>query len=94
VAEIPARTPVSEKVFEAIFARLKNQKLTPAMLGLRRGSRPTEIIFKTCEGEVPCQVKEDDLFFIFETASGRNDLCTPKLELLKELCPDPQSDFA
>ena len=93
MTEIPPRVPVSEKVFEAIFNQLEKQNLTPGMKGVRRGTKPAEIIFKTSEGEIPCQVKQDDLFIIFETPSGRNNFCAPKEELLRELFDDSQSDF-
>jgi len=58
---------------------------TPQMLGVRKSEKPAELIFSTSEGEIPCQVKEDDMFIFFETPSGQNDFCAIKRDLLEEL---------
>ena len=79
------RLPVSEELFEAIINHLKRHKLTPKMLDLRKGENPSEIIFLTSEGEVKCQVREDDLFIIFEMPSSQNNLGLIKHRFFKEL---------
>jgi hypothetical protein len=85
VPNVPARQPVSDELLESVICRLKRQKPTPKMLGVQRGKHPAEIIFLTCEGKVPCQVKEDDMFVFFEMPSGENDFCARKSDFLEEL---------
>lgn len=85
VDKLPLRKPVSDELLESIFRRLKMQKPTPKMLGVRKSGKPAELIFVTSEGDVPCQIKEDDMFIFFEMPSGENNFCTLRSDFLEEL---------
>lgn len=75
VKKIPPRTPVSDELLEAIFNRLKKKNPTPQMQGVRKGEKSAELVFSTSEGEVSCQVKEDDIFIFFEMPSPEKGFC-------------------
>jgi hypothetical protein len=82
VTIVHQKKPVSKDLIDIILGKLRDKKLIPGMIGIKRGVRPGELIFLTTEGNVPCIVERRDCFICFVLPSGRV-LGVPEQEILK-----------